>query len=176
MASDPAPSPRVEPKQDIPLGKVADTGRALSKSMLERTLISFDVGVPGAVLRIALGFLLMPALQRLRLDPRPWTVVAALLVMLFAVKVFAAVGRCVVQATNVVRQHWEWRRNLARYHDSYQWRKLVWVGIGLLIGAVLGSPGTTIQWVLGAVCCMAGGAAEVLWRRQQLGVTPPHQA
>lgn len=144
--------------------------------MLERALINFDVGVSGAVLRIALGFLLVPALQVVRPEPVPWTVAASLLAMLFAVKVIAAVGRRVVPATDVVRSHWEWRRNLARYHDSYQWRKLLWIGIGLMMAAAVGRSGTTIQWVLGGACFLAGAVAEYFWRRQGLKLGPPRTA
>jgi hypothetical protein len=144
--------------------------------MLDKALINFDVGVPGAVLRIALGFLLVPALHVLGPAPGPSAVVVSLLAMLFAVKVAAAVGRRVVPASNVVRSHWEWRRNLARYHDSYQWRKLVWFGMGLIMCAILWVPETKIQWLLGATCLVAGGAAEVVWRRQRLCLAPPRAA
>ena len=91
----------------------------------------------------------------------------------FVPKVVAAVARRLVPATAVVRAHWAWRRDLARNHDSYQWRKLVWIGVGLLLGAALGVPGTRVQWVLGAACLAAGGAAEAFWRRQGIGLAPP---
>lgn len=141
--------------------------------LLEKVLVNLDTGVAGAALRIVLGVLLVPVLEVLRPEPTPWAVVGSLLAMLFAVKVVAAVARRVVPATNLVRSHWEWRRNLARYYDSYQWRKLLWIGTGLLIGGAVGKPGTTIQWILGAVCVIAGGIAEILWRRQRLGLAPP---
>jgi len=141
--------------------------------MLERFLINFDVGISGALLRIALGSLLVPVLRMLRPEPAPWMVVVALLVMLFAVKAVAAVGRRVVPATDVARKHWAWRRDLASYHDSYQWRKLLWIGIGLVIAAVVDSPAARIQWVLGALCILAGTAAEILWRREGIGLAPP---
>ena len=55
--------------------------------------------------------------------------------MLFGVKLFAAVARRAVRTSPAVAAHWEWRRNLARYRDSYQWRKLVWFGVGILAAA-----------------------------------------
>jgi uncharacterized membrane protein YfcA len=173
MASDRAPSPGVESKQAMRIGELGNREREVSKGMLEKVLINFDVGVSGAVLRVALGYVLVPALQVLGIGPGPWTVVVSLLAMLFAVKVVAAVGRRVVPASDVVRSHWEWRRNLARYHDSYQWRKLLWIGIGLMMGAAIGSPGTRVQWLIGVLCVVAGGGAEVYWRRQGLGIVPP---
>ena len=141
--------------------------------MPERFLINFDVGLPGALLRIALGFLLVPAIRGLGLDPGFSTGVCALLAMLFAVKTVAAVARRLVPATAVVRAYWQWRRDLARYHDSYQWRKLVWIGIGLVLGAVTENPGTGVQWTLGAVCLLGGGVGEVFWRRKGLALAPP---
>jgi uncharacterized membrane protein YfcA len=146
------------------------------KSMLKRALINFDIGVPGALWRTALGFLFVPVVQTLATDLSSWTTIVSLLTMLFAVKVAAAVVRRFVPATDVVRSHWEWRRNLARYHDSYQWRKLLWIGIGLLVGAAVGSPGTRIQWVLGTGCVLAGAVAEVFWRRLGLGLAPTRAA
>jgi hypothetical protein len=170
MASEWIASPRVGPRLATWSGELGNGKREVSKGMLEKGLINFDVRVSGAVLRIALGFILVPALQLLGIEPGPWTVIVSLLAMLFAVKVVAAVGRRVVPASDVVRSHWEWRRNLARYHDSYQWRKLLWIGI--MMCAALGSPGTKIQWLIGAVCFLAGGVAALFWRRQGLGIAP----
>ena len=144
--------------------------------MLERALINFDVGVPGAIWRVVLGFLLVPSLRVFGVEPGLWTLALSLLSILFGVKVVAVVARRAVPATAVVRSHWEWRRNLARYHDSYQWRKLLWIGIGLAMGGAFGNPETGSQWVLGAVCILSGGAAEMLWRRHGLGVAPPSAA
>jgi hypothetical protein len=97
---------------------------------------------------------------------------ASLLAVLFAVKVIAALARKASSASPLVRAHWEWRRNLARYYDSYQWRKLVWFGIGILIGGAVDWPGTSAQWTLGVGCVAAGGVAEIFWRRHRLGLVP----
>jgi len=144
--------------------------------MLERLLINADAGPPGAILRIILGMLLLPLFRALGRDPGLAVAVVALLALLFAFKLAAAVARRLVPATPVVRQHWEWRRNLARNYDSYQWRKLVWIGFGLLLGVALNRPGTRVQWVLGGVCLLAGSVGEVFWRRQGLDIDPPRTA
>src|SRR5258708_40215780 len=103
MPSDQAPSLRVEPQQAMPIGEVRNRVREVSKGVLDRVLINFDVGIPGAVLRIALGFILVPALQVLRPAPDPWVVVVSLFALLFAVKMVAAVGRRLLHAPDTVR-------------------------------------------------------------------------
>jgi uncharacterized membrane protein YfcA len=143
--------------------------------MLERLLTNADVGVLGAALRIVMGFLLLPAVSLMG-EPRPWVAVAALLAMLFSLKAVAAVLRRFVPATARVRSLWAWRRGLARHYDSYQWRKLVWIGVGLLLGALVGRPGGSLQWGLATACLLAGGVGEVFWRRSGLGLTPPREA
>src|SRR5687768_12441393 len=100
--------------------------------MLQRILIVLDVGVPGALLRAAAGAALVPLLHALAPAAGPGTAAAVLLLVLFAIKAFAAVARKVLPASPEVRARWEYRRNLARFHDSYQWRKLLWFGAGIL--------------------------------------------
>ena len=139
---------------------------------MDKVLIKLDVGVPGALLRIALGLLLGASLEAVHPGAGLWSTSAWLLAALFAVKVIAAAARRFVPASAVVRSHWEWRRNLARYHDSYQWRKLVWLGVGLMIGGTIGWPETQAQFGLGGVCFAAGAVAEVLWRRLGLSLAP----
>jgi hypothetical protein len=139
---------------------------------LEKVLINLDIGAPGALLRVILGALLVPAVEVVHPQAGPWILSAALLVLLFALKVIAALARRRFSASALVRSHWEWRRKLARYYDSYQWRKLLWIGVGIMISAALGWPGTRAQWVLGAVCTAAGGVGEIAWRRHRLGLAP----
>ena len=139
---------------------------------LEKVLINLDIGAPGAFLRIVLGILFVPAIEVVHPETGLGTLSASLLALLFAIKVLAAVARRVSSASAVVRSHWEWRRNLARHYDSYQWRKLLWFGVGIMIGGAVDWPGTRAQWILGVVCAVAGSAAEILWRRHRVGLAP----
>jgi hypothetical protein len=139
---------------------------------LEKVLINLDIGALGALLRVLLGALLVPAVELAHPQAGPWLLSASLLLLLFAVKVFSALARRRVSASAEVRSHWEWRRKLARHYDSYQWRKLLWIGAGIMISAALGWPGTRAQWVLGAVCTAAGGVGEIAWRRHRLSLAP----
>lgn len=140
---------------------------------LENIYLGLDVGMPGTLLRIVLGSLLVLAVDAAYPGASLWTLSACLLALLLAIKVLAGLARRVGSPSTLVRSHWEWRRNLARYYDSYQWRKLLWFGTGILIGGALRLPSATTFWILGFTCVAAGATAEIRWRRHSLGIAPP---
>jgi hypothetical protein len=131
----------------------------------ELAMIYADIGIPGASWRAALGMLLVPALGILDLEPAWTTVVPAFAALLFAIKAIAAIGRRLLPVSATTRSHWDHRRVLASHYDSYQWRKLLWFGLGLVGAAAARMPGATVQWALGAFCIAAGAAAQLIWRR-----------
>lgn len=136
--------------------------------MFDKALSGVDVGVPGAVWRIALGLFLVPLLRIAGLDPTLQGVFGALLAILFSVKVVAAVARRVIPASSDTKAVWQWRRDAARIYDSFQWRKLLWFGCGLMLGAVVFDFGSRVQWLVGGTCFVAGAVAEFLWRRKTI--------
>jgi len=137
------------------------------------SLLSVDVGAAGAVVRIALGGGLVIVLRQLFPGIGHAAAAAALAMMLFAVKALAAVARRFVAAGPEARAASEWRRNLARHHDSYQWRKLVWYGVGMLGVEVVTGPPSEWARYLGVACFVSGMAAEWVWRRKGLPLVPP---
>ena len=143
--------------------------------MSERLLLNLDSGVSGVILRVALGAgfaLLLGRLPGVGLG----TAAAALAVLLFGLKLSTAVARRLLPVSAAVRSRWEWRRSLARHYDSYQWRKLVGYGSGILaVSAVAGTQGA---WAapLGASCLLSGATAEVVWRRKGIATVPPVRA
>jgi hypothetical protein len=140
--------------------------------MFEKILTNLDVGPSGAAWRVALGLGLVPLVHAAFRGGDLPRAALALGALLFLLKLFAAVARRLVPATPAVRAHWEWRRELARHHDAYQWRKLIWVGAGVLAGGAA-LPRAGWEWPLGAACVAAGAVAEAIWRREGLGIAPP---
>ena len=140
--------------------------------MKEALLLHLDVGPAGAALRIALGLAFALAVRALL--PQAGLVAAggALLATLFGMKVAGFVGRRASGASPAVQETWRWRRTLASHHDSYQWRKLVWVGLGILLAGLAG-PRQPWEAGLGALCVAAGAVAEAVWRRKGLPISPP---
>lgn len=140
--------------------------------MLEKLLLNLDVGAGAAATRIGLGVLFVAAVRALLPGAGVGLAALALAGLLFLLKLFAAVARRLVPASPAVRARWDWRRTLARQHDSFQWRKLVWVGAGTL-AAALARSGAGSEVVVGAGCVAAGLVAEAVWRRKGLHPVPP---
>jgi hypothetical protein len=140
---------------------------------LDKIYVGLDTGIPGALFRVVLGILFVHAVGVVNPLASAWAMSAYFMAMLFAIKVFAAVSRRVVPVSQMVRSHWEWRRTLARNYDSHQWRKLLWFGIGIILGDAPRWAETTAQWFLGLACVAAGVAAEIVWRRHCLCIAPP---
>jgi hypothetical protein len=141
--------------------------------MPAKLLLNLDVGPLGALLRIVLGGAFVLALRLVHPDTRILVAAAALGILLFGVKAFAAVARRIVPASRAVRAHQEWRRNLARFHDSYQWRKLLWFGIGIVSAAQFMGPEDGWEMPLGTACVLCGAVAQLVWRRKGLPLSPP---
>jgi hypothetical protein len=98
---------------------------------------------------------------------------AALALALFAIKAAAAAARRFVPWTPAVRARLEWRRNLARRHDSYQWRKLAWFGLGMAAAALLAGTRESWELPLATASVLSGLLAEAVWRRKRLSTSPP---
>jgi hypothetical protein len=60
---------------------------------------------------------------------------------------------------------WRDRRNVAKVHDSYQWQKLFWVGLGLLPYAVVGDGLRNDEMAVTLFCLIGGAAGLVVWSR-----------
>lgn len=139
---------------------------------LERYLVELDSGPSGAVSRVALGLCIPPAFRTLSGDvDRIWIDLALFLALLIGLRVIPAVLRKVLPFSTDAKQIWFDRRQIAKLHDSYQWQKLFWVGLGLLPYAVAGGGLRTGEWVLTAICLIGGSAGLLIWRR--INAAPP---
>jgi hypothetical protein len=143
--------------------------------MRDKLLLHLDVGPSGAFWRAALGLLFTLGLRSMLPAASLPAAAAALLALLFCVKAGAVVLRRVAGGSPEVAAAWTWRRSLARDHDSYQWRKLTWFGLGILGAGLLGS---VAPWehALGGACLLAGLVAEPFWRVKRLPLAPPVRA
>ncbi|QDW36635.1 hypothetical protein FFI89_005475 [Bradyrhizobium sp. KBS0727] len=115
---------------------------------------------------MALGLCIPPVFRALSGGAdRIWIDLALFLALLIGLRVGPAVLRKVLPFSAEAKQIWFNRRQIAKRHDSYQWQKLFWVGLGLLPYAVAGGGLRTGEWVLTAICLIGGGAGLLIWRR-----------
>jgi len=114
-----------------------------------------------------IGFVLIPVVRQLPYDDGSgWPLVASLLAMLVGLRVIPAAVRKVVPFSAQLQAEWFNRRRTAKRYDSYQWRKLLWVGVGLgLYLIVFERPMGAAAAALALGCVICGSAGTVAWRR-----------
>ncbi len=134
---------------------------------IERILVGFATPFWQAVYRIGLGFAVLPAFAIVGGDHSSsyglWLFFIAILLV---VRLAPAVFRHVLPFSAPVQGFWRQQRQLAKRYDSYQWRKLFWIGIGLTIYLSIWPRMTHLHGAvaLAAVSLASGGAGLVVWR------------
>lgn len=133
---------------------------------LERFLINLDDGASSIALRMVIG-LAIPPVFRLLLggDDRIWSTLALFVGLLIVLRAVPAVCRHVLPFSAEAKAIWSKRRQIAKQHDSYQWHKLFWVGLGLLIHTVTAGGLNGGETVIAFICLVGGGVGLLLWSR-----------
>jgi hypothetical protein len=132
---------------------------------LERILVSLDSWPWIAVVRVALGLAIPPVFRvLLRGHDQVWITLTLFIAVLISLRVVPAVIRRILPFSDDARKIWAERRSMAKQHDSYQWQKLVWIGLGLLPYVVFRGLNTGELVVM--IVCLVGGAVGLwIWRR-----------
>jgi hypothetical protein len=110
---------------------------------------------------IPAGFAVLPLCRLTGAMHSVWRYALTLVVVLLAVRFGAAVVRRIVPAPVAVRDAWRDARRLAKRDDAYQWQKLTWVGLGILLHAGVYRGGADGQVVLGVACLGLGAAGTI---------------
>jgi hypothetical protein len=132
---------------------------------VEKLLQGLDEGLPGALFRLGVGFATIPAVHRLfGIRDLDWALVLGLFAVLFLLRVVPAIIRKIIPFSQEVRVIWWKRRQLAKRYDSYQWRKLFWIGAGMAIYMVAYRDVSFSHATVSSVCILAGAIGLVRWR------------
>jgi hypothetical protein len=139
---------------------------------LERFLIKLDNWPWSAASRVALGLGILPVFRTVGGAPdQVWISLALFLGLLVLLRVGPAVLRHALPFSAEAKTIWAERRNIAKQHDSYQWQKLFWIGLGLLAYMMIGN-GLRMGELLVTVLCLIGGGTGLMLS-YKLGVKPP---
>jgi hypothetical protein len=144
------------------------TASPTKTSLLEALLIHIDVFPIGAVYRALLGYITFPVGEYLggeaRTDRMATLFLLGALVML---RLVPAVLRKLVSFPAAAQSVWSMRRQLAKRYDSFQWRKLFCIGIGL--GAYTAISGNVVGFRIGLslFCLVSGALGLAIWRALQ---------
>jgi hypothetical protein len=137
---------------------------------IETILLNLDHGALGALYRVAIGFATVPATSLLLgNDVSEWTVVLSLLSVLLLLRIVPAVIRKLAPFSRPLREAWAARRRLAKQYDSYQWQKLIWIGVGLSLFTAVSGQWSPLRIVVCSVCVLAGAAGMATWHTVSAG-------
>lgn len=129
----------------------------------EALAAQFDVGAMGGLYRVVIGACVFPLQTALVGRDSGWGVlIAAFLLALVLIRFVPLISRRLLRFSPEVREIWTARRQLAKHYDSFQWRKLFWIGAGMAIslGVVAERP---LPCILLCAGCLAAGLAG-MWR------------
>lgn len=138
--------------------------------LLEQFLVRLDSGPWSGVSRVVLGFLIAPVLRTIAGRDEVWITLALFVALLIGLRVGPALLRAVLPFSAETKAIWFQRRQIAKQHDSFQWQKLFWIGLGLLAFAAVGGGLTTGEQAIAAFCLVGGAAGLLIWRRSKAGV------
>lgn len=133
---------------------------------VEQILVKLEDSPWGAFSRILLGFLIVPVASRLLGEGArtTWLLVVFLMGVLFLVRAVPAVLRSVIPFSQSALNLWGRRRGLGKRFDSYQWKKLFWIGLGMLGQVFRSGEFDTAAATVSTLCVGAGTVGWVAWR------------
>ena len=105
---------------------------------LEKSFLALESFPWGGIYRLVIGFLAPVAASFLLGDEGSgWALVPFLVGALLTLRVVPALFRKMMPFSDAAREVWAERRQMAKRYDSYQWRKLFWIGVGLALYTTL---------------------------------------
>ena len=142
--------------------------------MYEKALVALEQPPWGAIYRIIIGYMLLSVFRWLMgSDASPWQLFVWFVAVLLMMRVVPLLIRKVLPFSKEVSEIWWRRRQLAKDYDSYQWRKLFWIGIGMVgymsLFRIYGGP----FGLLAGFCLLVGGIGSLLWQCSMSSQEPP---
>jgi hypothetical protein len=134
--------------------------------IFERVIVRADEWRWVTFPRAVLGYALVPTWTVLTgRQSTDWTLIPFFLGVLVALRLVPVVLRKLLPFSPAVRAIWTERRELAKRYDSYQWQKLLGMGLGLAIYTVQTTPRPASLIALTGFCLLGGAVGMATWRR-----------
>ncbi len=104
----------------------------------ERALLALEQFPLSAAYRIAIGYAILPSFALVSGDHDfGWSVIPWFVGVLLGLRLVPAALRKLLPFSQRLSAAWAANRALAKRFDSYQWRKLFWIGTGMAAYTVL---------------------------------------
>jgi hypothetical protein len=144
---------------------MSHAGTAEMRSV-ERIIVRAEDMPWAIVIRMAIGYALVPAWAMLTAGRfSQWTLIPFFVGVHLALRVVLVVFRKLLPFGPTAQAAWRSRRQIGQEYDSYQWQKLLPVGLGLAIYTFQTTPRSEAQIALTVFCALSGAAALAVWRR-----------
>lgn len=131
----------------------------------ERPLLLLEQAPFGELYRVVIGYLIFPVFLHLPGVAEPtWGLILWFLAILLSLRVGPLLLRKALPFSDEILGIWSERRRMAKRFDSYQWRKLLWFGLGMSIYLVLAERAPRWGVALAVFCIIAGGVGQLIWR------------
>jgi hypothetical protein len=135
---------------------------------MERLLIKLDAPPWDAAWRCVFGFVLLASYAPSWFAGGMAHVPALIMWLLGALVMLRVVFGClrrILPLSESVRGRWRHGRELARMHDCYQWRKLFWVGLGMVAYCLYSGDAQAAPMSVALGCLAGGGIGLARWRQ-----------
>ena len=134
----------------------------------EQFLLALEEHPWNVAYRVAIGLSAFPLYRALwGLDGPRWSLVCFFLTGLLLLRLVPAVLRRLLSFSAETQEIWRERRRLSKRYDSYQWRKLLWIGLGIALNVLFSrSAESEAVGVIVALAFLAPGVAGwIVWHR-----------
>ena len=142
----------------------------------EKLCLTWEAPPWNAVYRIMLGFAILAAWTHTHVR-NGWMILPFFLTMLFLLRFVSYGLRKLLPFSDDTKAVWLRLRKLGKRYDSFEWRKLLWIGVGLSAYAIIFRESQLPAVVLAVLCLIAGVFGWAVFRRvshsQTEGFKPP---
>lgn len=132
---------------------------------IEKLLFQIEEPPFSWIFRAGVGFALLPLLYRLPGNDSSFLLLLLyFLLALLMLRIGLTVVRHAFPFSLGLREAWAKRRQLAKRYDSYQWRKLFWMGLGIVAYMILFDDLRRENGWLGLGCLLGGACGMWIWK------------
>jgi hypothetical protein len=121
---------------------------------------------------MGVGVVMLPLFSRLSGgNTSDWWLIVWFVGALFALRLIPAVLRKILPFSPETKAVWYKRRQDAKRYDSYQWKKLLWIGIGLAGYVCVWDEPRSMGGALAVFCLASGGLGYIFAGGKETKVT-----
>jgi hypothetical protein len=131
----------------------------------EKLLVALENAPWNGLYRFVIGLLIVPVMTRLFGGPGSFAALVIFLVgVLITLRLLSALFRKALPFSVTAKSIFAERRHLGKRYDSYQWRKLLWIGVGMIAYGVVSGRYAQAQLAVASFCLICGILGWVRWR------------